>query len=221
MVESQANIALFGGSFDPVHFGHLRLAEEVCEKLTVDRFDFLPCHVPPHKQGLRCSPEHRLSMLRLALNGLPHFGVDSRELMRDTPSYTFDSLYEMRQELGLQRSINFVLGWDSWISLTSWHRWKELFELTNFVVVKRPGSQEQPNAELARILDEHEIHADQLLRHSAGKVVMVNTTPWAISSTEVRQFLANEQSVDGLIPESVIDYIHTHRLYLSDSEILS
>ncbi|HMA11917.1 MAG TPA: nicotinate (nicotinamide) nucleotide adenylyltransferase, partial [Steroidobacteraceae bacterium] len=122
-------IGIFGGTFDPIHFGHLRLAEEMAEAIGLDRVLFIPAGQPPHRGAPRTAAAHRLEMVRRAVAGNPRFEADAREVNRLRPSYTVDTLNELRAELGNERPLWLLLGADAFLGLPSWHEWRRLFEL--------------------------------------------------------------------------------------------
>ena len=132
-------IGVFGGTFDPIHFGHLRLAEEMAEGLGLSQVRFIPAGQPPHRGAPRTAASHRLEMVRRAIAGNPRFEVDAREVQRPDPSYTVDTLTALRAELGNEQPLWLLLGADAFSGLPSWHQWRQLFELANIVVAARPG----------------------------------------------------------------------------------
>ena len=131
-------VGLLGGTFDPVHFGHLRSAVEVCEQLQLDELRLIPSARPPHRGMPGATAAQRLRMVELALGQGGGLQVDDRELQRERPSYTVETLESLRQELGSDVALFMVLGWDAFCGLPSWHRWESLLELANLVVLQRP-----------------------------------------------------------------------------------
>ncbi len=137
---AETRIGLLGGSFDPVHYGHLRLAEEVAERFDLHVVEFIPCLLPPHKPSTRLTaPRHRLAMLRKALADNKRFRLSEREIKRGGVSYLYDTLLEYRAELGAQADLYFIMGMDSFLEIATWHRYEELFCLTHLIVATRPG----------------------------------------------------------------------------------
>src|SRR5512135_3507350 len=132
-------IGVFGGTFDPIHFGHLRLAEEMADALGLERVLFIPAGQPPHRGAPRTAALHRLEMARHAVAGNPRFAVDAREVASPRPSYTVDTLDTLRAELGADRTLWLLLGADAFLDLASWHEWRRLFSLANIAVAARPG----------------------------------------------------------------------------------
>lgn len=208
MTDRDSMVVLFGGSFDPVHRGHLLAAEEARRQLGVDRIWLLPCHIPPHKARLKASPEQRLEMLQRALADYPNLAIDTWELEQRQPSYTLQTLQRYRQQVGPDTPLVFLMGWDSLQNLPSWYQWQKLEIFTHFAVWQRPGYSELPS-EVAQWLASRQVRKDQLAETACGAVALLETTPVNISSTELRC------SGDGhtLLPEAVQTYINEHDLY--------
>ena len=211
-------IGLFGGTFDPIHFAHLRLAEETAEAFDLEQVRLIPACVPPHRDQPQASPEHRLAMTRLAVAGNPRLTVDEREFARAGASYTIDTLAEIRGELG-QRPLCLLMGADAFVLLTSWHRWSELFDLAHVIVARRPGF---PIEQLASLLPEP-LHAQysKRLEHRAaavsnapsGKIFTHELTALDVSATALRNLIHRNASLRYLLPDQVIAYIQKHHLY--------
>ncbi|HEV7800113.1 MAG TPA: nicotinate (nicotinamide) nucleotide adenylyltransferase, partial [Burkholderiales bacterium] len=127
-------IGIFGGTFDPIHYGHLRLAEELAEAAKLGEVRFVPSGTPPHRARPGADAHHRVEMARLATAGNPRFVVDDRETQRAGPGYTYDTLTELRQQVGKQRPLALLLGADAFLDLATWHRWHQLFDLAHIVV---------------------------------------------------------------------------------------
>src|SRR5512139_2642484 len=205
-------IGVFGGTFDPIHFGHLRLAEELAEAVGLSRVRFIPAGQPPHRGAPRTAAAHRLEMVRRAIAGNPRFEVDAREVQSPRPSYTVDTLAELRAELGAQQPLWLLLGADAFLDLASWHEWRRLFDLANIAVAARPGApllQSDAMPELLR----NEVSQRQVADGPAGAVQLRQTTPLDISATAIRDTLARHGSARYLLPDAVLDYIHEHQLY--------
>lgn len=209
-------VGVFGGTFNPVHYGHLRSALELVELLQLDHLRLMPCAQPPHRAAPACSAEHRAAMVELAVSGEPHLRCDSRELRRAGVSYTIDSLLELRSELGRGHSLCMVMGCDAVHGITGWHRFGELLDVAHIAVIARPGWQLPREGQVARWLAEHRAVSPQVLRQRpAGCILIEELRPLAISSTEIRSLLAAGRSVRYLLPESVLDYIQSNTLYRS------
>lgn len=208
-------IGVFGGTFNPVHYGHLRSAVELVERLGLERLHLMPCAQPPHREAPSCSAEHRAAMVELAVAAEPRLLCDTRELRRAGVSYTFDSLVELRQESGEGSSLCLVMGCDAVLNINTWHRWRELLDVAHIAVIARPGWHFPDEGEVARWLQEHRTEAVGALRERpAGAVLVQNLRPLDISSTEIRALLAQGRSARYLLPESVLDYIQERQLYI-------
>lgn len=209
-------IGVFGGTFDPIHFGHLRLAEEMAEGLGLSQVRFIPAGQPPHRGAPRTAAVHRLEMVRRAIAGNPRFEVDAREVERPDPSYTVNTLTALRAELGNEQPLWLLLGADAFAGLPGWHQWQRLFALANIVVAARPGANlMQPDGlpeELKHELSQRQV-PDGSATGPAGSVVLQHMTALDISATRIRATLARQDSARYLLPDAVLDYIHEHQLY--------
>lgn len=205
-----------GGTFDPVHYGHLRLAEEMAEAIGLGRVRFIPAGQPPHRGAPRTAAAHRLEMVRRAIAGNPRFELDAREVASPRPSYTVDTLTELRAELGDARPLWLLTGADAFLGLPTWHEWRRLFDLANIVVATRPGAR-LPEAdalpETLRDAVSSRLVADASEAGPAGSVLLRPTTPLDISATAIRAALGRGHSTRYLLPDAVLDYIHEHGLY--------
>jgi len=217
-LSSSSPIGVLGGTFDPVHFAHLRLAEELADGIGLTKVRFIPTGTPPHRGAPRVSGAHRMEMVRLAIAGNPRFEADDREVRREGVCYTFDTLNELRAELG-DRPLCLLMGSDAFSALTTWHRWEELFDLAHIVIAHRPGfSLQQLQASLPGPL--RKIYLQRLAtstgilrRDSAGAVYTREITALDIAATQIRGLLAGGGSARYLVPDAVLDYIETNRLY--------
>jgi nicotinate-nucleotide adenylyltransferase len=258
-------IGIYGGTFDPVHFGHLRTALEVREALGLDEVRFTPCRQPPHRVAV-ASPEAREKMLELALAKEAGFVLDRRELDRPGPSYMIDTLAALRAEWGADASLCLILGRDAFLGLPSWRRWNELTGLAHLVVMTRPGAgprwqEDNPAGELgnsshpwdstlgpccarsnslpeslctlqapagdrtgvarnepaanlnARVADD----AERLRAAPYGLVYFQPVTSLDISASRIRALLSTGRSARYLLPDAVLDFIHSSGLYLPES----
>ncbi|MGY6038600.1 nicotinate-nucleotide adenylyltransferase [Aeromonas sp. AE23HZ002T15] len=206
-------IGILGGTFDPIHIGHLRPAIEAREALGLAEVRLLPNHIPPHRANPFCSSEQRLAMVRLAAAETPGFVVDERELGRDKPSYTIDTLVELRAELP-DTPICFLMGMDSLLGLPGWHRWQELLDYAHLVVSARPGWQPDYPADVKALLGRHLSQDKQdLHRHRHGHIWLAGNLPVELSATGLRALLAAGRDPRYLLPASVADYIARHKLY--------
>lgn len=211
-----APIGVFGGTFDPVHLGHLRAALELYESLGLQRVHMIPSAVPPHRPQPHASVEHRLAMLELALAGQKELILDHREVERSGPSYMVDTLASLRQEIG-EAPLCLLLGVDAFLGLPQWERWLELLELAHIVVAHRPGWQLQ-NENMSQALRQALASrwlasASQLQERPAGRVWLQGITQLAISATDIRERIAAGYSANYLLPASVWQYIQQYGLY--------
>jgi nicotinate-nucleotide adenylyltransferase len=207
-------VAVLGGTFNPVHYGHLRSAMELVEHLQLQQLRLMPCAVPPHREAPACSARDRAAMVELAVAAEPRLACDTRELQRVGKSYTIDSLMELRGELGAQQSLCLVMGCDAVLEIESWHRWQELLDWAHIVVIARPGWQLPERGAVAAWLQDNRLPGVNALQlQPAGGIIVEELRPLAISSTEIRELLAAGQSVRYLLPEPVLEYIQTHTLY--------
>lgn len=209
-----APLGLFGGTFDPIHGGHLRLAEEAREALALDGVRFVPAGVPPHRDTPASSGEHRLEMVRRAIAGNPAFTCDDGEIRAAGPSYTVLTLERLRAELP-ERPLVLLLGADAFVGLPDWHRWREILELAHIAVANRPGHAiEGTPAALAPEFRARRSNDPSVLRTTpAGRIVQFEMTPLAISATTIRELVRAGRSPRYLLPDSVVDYISAHSLY--------
>lgn len=206
-------IGIFGGTFDPVHFGHLRPALEALEELGLAELRLIPVHVPAHRAMPAAGGDHRLELLRLATAGIAGFRVDTRELDRPGPSYMVDTLISLRREFP-QRSLCLILGMDSFLALPHWHRWRELSELAHLVVLERPGSEPPRQGELAQWLAPRQVDAPAALNaRPAGAVYFLPVTQLSISATRIRELIAAGRPPHFLLPEPVWQAIAAAGLY--------
>ncbi|MEP5765053.1 MAG: nicotinate-nucleotide adenylyltransferase [Halieaceae bacterium] len=209
-----APIGLLGGTFNPVHFGHLRSALELREQLGLGQVRLIPAAVPPHRELPSCGAELRAEMVELAVASEPGLACDRRELGREGPSYTVDTLLELREELGPEQSLCLIVGTDAIIAIDSWHRWRELIELAHIVVVARPGWALPDAGEVANWLARHLTEDPSSLQHSpSGKLVLQQLRQLPISATEIRQLIADGRSPRYLIPDAVWERICTTGAY--------
>ncbi|MBD3671820.1 MAG: nicotinate-nucleotide adenylyltransferase [Gammaproteobacteria bacterium] len=207
-------IGILGGAFDPVHFGHLRPALELEQALGLEQLRLIPTGRPPHREAAHAEAGHRVTMLERAIEGSDWL-IDRREIERDGPSYMVDTLAELRTELGAERPLALMLGLDAFMGLTGWHQWRRLFELAHIVVSHRPGAELQGmDAELARELSQRQaLQPSELHGRSAGLVWLHPVTQLDISSTAIRSLLAEGNDPRFLMPDAVVDYLRSHKLY--------
>lgn len=213
-------IGIFGGTFNPIHTGHLIAAEEIRQTFQLHRILFVPSARPPHKPSPELSaPTHRLEMTRLAIQGNPHFGISSVELERSDSSYTVETIESLRSESGASESLFFISGIDSFSEIDTWHDPERLIGLCHFIVISRPGfSLDLARRILADTFGIGSRHEDTQIPLPNGHTLsLAEVTPVGISSTQVRTRIRQGLSVKYLLPESVESYILTHYLYRNGS----
>ncbi|HEX9687089.1 MAG TPA: nicotinate-nucleotide adenylyltransferase [Burkholderiales bacterium] len=214
-----APIGVLGGTFDPIHYGHLRLAEEVGERLRLEEVRLVPSGTPPHRSAPEVTADHRLAMTQLAAAGNARFKVDAREVRRAGPGYTFDTLKELRAEAGEARPLALLLGADAFLEFATWHRWREIFGLAHVAVAHRPGFPiEQWTARMPQPLAREysaRLMQQPLAIHlsASGGIVVVPFTALDISATAIRDMLRAGASPRYLLPGAILDYIRANRLY--------
>ncbi|MGO1245863.1 MAG: nicotinate-nucleotide adenylyltransferase [Oceanisphaera sp.] len=208
-------IGLLGGTFDPIHIGHLRPAIELQEQLNLAQIRLLPNYIPPHKTTPDSAPEHRLAMAQLATKYTPGLVVDARELAHNRPSYTIETLIELRKEQP-DTPLCFLMGMDSFCGLNHWHRWQELLEYVHIIVSDRPGFQSHFNPTIQALFRAHSTTDPRLLQqHLAGHIYLFNNAQLDISSTQIRRLIRHGNNPQYLLPEAVANYIREQRLYQS------
>lgn len=206
-------ICLFGGTFDPVHYGHLRPLQELQQIVAADAIYIIPAAIPPHRPAPQATSAQRVKMLELALQEFPGFELDTLELQRAGPSWTVDTLQSFRQRFP-DHSLCLVMGSDAFAGLPSWYHWQELLELAHIIVIQRA---EMKNIKIPEWAVPHLVTDVALLRKQrASSIFSVSVKEYDISATEIRQRLAAGREVKGLLPEQVITYIEGHNLYLAD-----
>ncbi len=207
-------IGVLGGTFDPVHFGHLRPALDLMRRLPLDEIRFIPCRTPPHRPPPVASAEQRWYMLNTVLHGIPGLRADDRELRRPGPSYTVDTLETLRTELGESETLCLILGSDAFGGLPSWHRWRDILDLAHLIVVKRPGADLPVQGEAAELLEHRRIaRPQQLARGRSGGVLVCEVSLLDISATEIRACIAAGEQPRYLLPGAVWAYIRRNGLY--------
>ena len=208
-------IAIFGGTFDPIHYGHLRSAFEMLQALRFAEVRFIPSGDPPHRGKTFATADLRLDMVRVAVQGQPGFAVDDCELMRDGPSYTIDTLSSIREE-HQDASLGLIVGMDAFLGLTTWHRWDEILDVAHIVVAHRPGWRAPDIGELGELITAHGTHrVDDLHEHRHGYIHIHAVTQLEIASTEIRDLIAAGRDPRFLMPDAVRDVIVKSGCYAS------
>lgn len=206
----QRLICLFGGTFDPVHYGHLKPLNELQQYLAADAVYVLPASIPPHRPAPQASSEQRQNMLQLALREYPGFILDSRELERSGPSWTVLTLQSFRQQYP-DASLCLVMGSDAFNGLSSWYHWQQIPQLANIIVIERAGMKTAKRPDWAT---EHLVRdVDSLRESKSSSILFVSLKGYDISATEIRQRMAQKLDVTGMLPDNVIDYIRQNGIY--------
>lgn len=219
-------IGIFGGSFDPIHFGHIKSAMALLERFDFDQLRFIPCQLSPHKEIVHASAYHRWQMLNLVCSSNEKFIADDRELKRNAPSYTIDTLQELREEYGEQQSLVLILGLDAYLSFCKWYRYKEILSLCHIVLLQRPGYS-LPNGSPNGSLDSsqvvgcekecYELNGTEDFRTIAttpcGKIYASDLEIIDVSSTTIRELISKGKQPKYLLPGNVWNYIRRNKLY--------
>lgn len=211
--DSHSLIGLYGGSFDPVHEGHIQTAVELSQRLPFQEIRLIPAALSPLKSA-STDARHRVKLLELAIAPYPTLSIDTRELHREGPSYTIDTLRDIRAEHGPEARLVFIIGMDSLINLPKWRDWQELTQLAHIVVASRPGFSPDFSPELASWLKSVQTSDATLLQSRPfGALLMLNTQPWPIASSDIRSHIAARRPASTFLNPRVWDYIEEHGLY--------
>lgn len=206
-------IGFLGGTFDPVHFGHLRPALEIQQALKLQALYLMPNYIPPHKTGSVASAQQRIDMVKLAIAATPHLQIDMQELLRDTPSYSIDTFKLLRAQHP-HTPLCFIMGMDSLLSFDTWYQYQDILSYCHLIISHRPGWTPQFNPTVQALLQQHQVdNADDLHQQLAGCIYFQSTSQLAISSSDIRQCLKDGQCIDFLTPDAVCAYIQTHGCY--------
>ena len=200
-------MGIFGGTFDPIHYGHLRTAFEMLQALRFDEVRFMPAGNPPHRGKTFADAKLRLEMVRVATQGQDGFVVDDRELQRDGPSYSVDTLETLRRDFP-DRPLALIIGMDAFLGLPKWHHWQSILELAHIVVAHRPGWRAPDIGPLGVLLADRGTHRiNELHEKMAGRIYIHDVTQLEISSTEIRELVAVGRDPRFLMPDAVRDVI--------------
>jgi nicotinate-nucleotide adenylyltransferase len=212
----ESRYGIFGGTFDPIHKGHLKTVDDVARKAKLERVTFVPAARPPHRGNPGAGAHHRLEMVSLAIADRLGFSVDDCELRRDTPSYTYDTVKYLQHD-NPDKCFFLIVGLDAFLGIESWYKWRELLQSVHFIVMRRPGW-ETP----AKLPDWWRLgqsgNATEPGEYQKGKIDIIDIEPVPISATEIRFGIANGIDVGELVPIPVWDYICRNNLYLETNE---
>ena len=216
-MNSARPIGIFGGTFDPIHYGHLRTAFEMLKALRFDEVRFIPCGNPPHRGITYADAELRYRMVDAAIKGQEGFLSDDRELRREGPSYSIDTLTDLREEFP-ERSLGLIVGMDAFLELPKWHRWDEILNFAHIVIAHRPGWRAPDIGALGNLIAENGTHrVNDLHEVTHGRIHIHAVTQLEIASTEIRDLVAAGRDPRFLMPDAVRDVIKQTNLYMSET----
>lgn len=211
-------IGVLGGTFDPIHYGHLRTALELLQELGLREVRLIPCREPPHRAAPQATASQRLAMVKRAVRDQPGMVVDERELRRDGPSYTVLTLRSLREEFPAT-PLCMIVGKDAFAGLDKWWHWREIFDLSHLVVVDRPDGRPEARGELGALCDQRRAESPaELSRRAAGLVLTWHVTPLQISATKIRAMIAAGASPRYLLPDPVLAVIEAQAIYKTPAE---
>ena len=219
-------LGIFGGTFDPIHYGHIYPVQEAAEKANIKKVALMPCYIPSHKNPATASSEDRLKMVELVCADYPLFYPDSRDINRGKPTFSVDSLRELRQAMPTT-PLCFFIGTDSLQNLFTWQQWPTLFSLCHFVVCAREGdsvkglkADSDTLLQLQALLNKRQTLTPKALHTSlAGHIYLANTQTLTVSSSKIREQFTNNQSVKEFLPAKILDYIQQHKLYQPSADL--
>ena len=207
-------IGIFGGTFDPVHYGHLRTALDVQQALSLTQVRFIPCGEPPHRNKPVADPLQRLAMVRAAIAGQSNFTVDDREIRRGGPSYMVDTLASLKKDFASE-TLCLMLGADSFNGLPQWHCWQDIFALANIAVMQRPGDESilPQHPALSSILKQRLVSVEDMQKKSHGAICQVAVTQLAISASTIRKQWQQGKDIRFYTPDAVLTLIRQQKIY--------
>lgn len=214
-------MGIFGGTFDPIHYGHLRTAFEMLQALSFDEVRFMPCGNPPHRSKPIANAALRLKMVQVAIEAQAGFVVDDRELLRDGPSYSVDTLSALREEFPL-RPLALIIGMDAFLELPKWYRWREILQLAHIVVAHRPGWRAPDMGPLGELLTNSGTHRIRDLHQAiSGRIIIHDVTQLEISSNEIRDLVAARRDPRFLMPDGVRELIDQSGCYAAHENVVT
>lgn len=206
-------IGILGGTFDPIHVGHLRMALELYELCALTRIKFIPCHQPVHRDVPIAQPEDRLAMVQAAISAESYFECDAREIQRKTPSYTIDTLIELRNEFP-HTPLCLLIGIDAFLGFTSWRRYQDILKLAHVIIAHRPQYELPAQGAIKNLLELHlQENINYIHEHMAGGIILKPITLLNISATDIRKQIAIKRNPRYLLPDKVLSYIYEHNIY--------
>ncbi|MFK5986937.1 MAG: nicotinate-nucleotide adenylyltransferase [Pseudomonadota bacterium] len=215
--ERLSPIAIYGGTFDPIHFGHLRPTLEICQYLKLNQVRFIPSYIPPHRQAPNSSVNDRLLMLEQAIHSEPRFVLDNREILRQGHSYTIDTLLSLKKEFP-QHPLYLILGLDAFIHINTWHKWEQLLWYCHLIISRRPETHHDQISSwpisIQELYQNNKVdNPQQLSTKLAGYIYFMEVTQLPISSSQIRDYIKNNQSIRYLLPDEVCAIIKSKQLY--------
>ena len=214
-------MGIFGGTFDPIHYGHLRTAFEMLQALSFDEVRFMPCGNPPHRCKPIANAALRLKMVQVAIEAQAGFIVDDREVLRDGPSYSVDTLTALREEFPL-RPLALIIGMDAFLELPKWYRWREILQLAHIVVAHRPGWLAPDMGPLGELLANSGTHRiGDLHQAISGRIIIHDVTQLEISSSEIRDLVAARRDPRFLMPDGVRELIDQSGCYAAHDNVVT
>jgi nicotinate-nucleotide adenylyltransferase len=207
-------IGINGGTFDPIHNGHLRPALEAMQQLNLTEVQFIPCKAPVHKDAANASSQQRIDMVGLAIQSQPKFVLNTLEIDKDGPSFTVETLEILKQKYP-DDALVLMMGTDNFVKFHTWHRWQDIIKLANIAILHRPGESVPLDCTSGTIYQSHKVTE---FTQPAGQMLDIEVTQLDISSTRIRNLLEQGKSVEYLIRPCVLEYINNHKLYQKREE---
>lgn len=207
-------IGILGGTFDPIHLGHIHIARELLQRLSLNQVRFIPCYLPPHRDMPEANAEQRMQMVKLALENLPNFVADNREIQRNNTSYMIDTITSLRNEFS-NTPLVLIMGVDQFDTFDTWHHWQEILQYTHLAIVNRPGYQLITNQNLDELLKNHQTEDKLTIQNNLyGQIIFQDIAPSPISATDTRSQLHLGKNAEPFVPAAVWQYIQTNNLYI-------
>jgi nicotinate-nucleotide adenylyltransferase len=210
---SNLAIGVIGGTFDPIHLGHVSLAKQVLEKCNLQSIRFIPCGIPPHRAQPIASSKERLNMLNLSIKNYSEFVADDCEIKRQGITRTIDTVRFLREQFP-ENSINFIMAYDAFLNFNTWYEYKSILDYSNIIVTNRPGIELYLNDDLKELLNLHYQKDIELIHEKQyGNIFIITINPLPISASSIRNKIANKEDISKLISKEVYDYIKEKHLY--------